>query len=448
MYILLKKNKMENTANKNEILELIMRQSDWLQSWLQLRFENMGLPEWSFTLIDFSIRTFILGAISYLFYFLVKRVILHYLIRFISKTKSKKDDFFVNRKVFHRLSHLVPTIIIYSSAGFFYNIYPTFLSFLINVSIIYLIFVIFWSINGTLRALEDIYNTMPYASERPIRSYMQIVNLISYFVGFLIVLSVVFDIQITKVFAGLGAMAAVLMLIFKDSILGFTAGIQLSANKMVRVGDWISMPSYNADGDVLEISLNTVKVQNWDKTITTVPTYALVSSPFINWRGMSESGGRRIKRSINLDMRSVKFCTTEMLEKYKKIHHLKSYIEDRQKEIEEYNEENNIDESVVVNGRRMTNLGVFRKYLENYLRQHPQVNTKMTFLVRHLQPTETGIPFEIYVFCSNVAWVVYESVQADIFDHILAVIPEFDLKVFQLPAGDDLKEAIGNLKQI
>lgn len=240
----------------------------------------------------------------------------------------------------------------------------------------------------------------------------------------------------------MGAVAAVILLIFKDTILGLVAGVQLTANNMVRIGDWISMPSHNADGTVLEITLNTVKVQNWDKTISTIPTYALVTNSFSNWRGMEESGGRRIKRHINIDMQSVKFLNVEMIAKFKKIAYLKEYIDKKEKELEEYNKKNNFDDSVLVNGRRMTNLGVFRKYLEEYLRHHPKIHQDMTFLVRHLQPDEKGIPIEIYVFSKDQEWAKYEAIQADIFDHILAVIPEFELSVFQFPTGNDLKKLV------
>ena len=232
-------------------------------------------------------------------------------------------------------------------------------------------------------------------------------------------------------------MAAVLMLVFKDTILGFVASIQLSANKMVKPGDWIEMPSHNADGTVEDISLNTVKVRNWDKTIATVPTYALVSESFRNWKGMEESGGRRIKRSINIDMNSVRFVDEDMVKKFRNISLLKEYIENKEIEIIQYNKEKQIDDSVLVNGRRMTNLGTFRKYVEEYLHNHPKIHNEMTFLVRHLQPTERGLPIEIYVFSNDQAWANYEAIQADIFDHILAVIPEFGLKVFQNPSGSD-----------
>jgi len=231
----------------------------------------------------------------------------------------------------------------------------------------------------------------------------------------------------------------VLMLIFKDPILGLAAGIQLSANKMVRVGDWIEMPKYGADGDVIDISLTTVKVQNWDKTIITIPTFALVSEGVKNWRGMSESGGRRIKRPIFIDMTSVKFCTQEMIERFSKIQYLSNYVLDKKKELSDFNEQRNIDNTVLVNGRRMTNLGTFRAYLVSYLRDHPKINKNLTFLVRQLDPGPTGLPIEIYVFSSDQVWANYESIQADIFDHILAVIPEFDLRVYQNPTGSDFQ---------
>jgi miniconductance mechanosensitive channel len=244
---------------------------------------------------------------------------------------------------------------------------------------------------------------------------------------------------------GLGALSAVLMLIFKDPILGFVAGIQLTANKMVARGDWLEMPKYDADGDVLEIGLTTVKVQNWDKTITTIPTYALISESFKNWRGMQESGGRRIKRFVYLDLGSIKFCTEEMLERFSRIQYITEYIERKKKEISEYNEAFQVDTSILVNGRHLTNIGTFRAYVTAYLKNHPMINQDMTFLVRQLAPTPQGLPLEIYVFCKDKIWANYEAIQADIFDHILAVVPEFDLRVFQEPSGGDFRESFDRI---
>jgi miniconductance mechanosensitive channel len=235
----------------------------------------------------------------------------------------------------------------------------------------------------------------------------------------------------------LGGFTVVLMLVFKDTILGFVASIQLSGHDMVRIGDWIEMPKYGADGDVIDVSIHTVKVRNWDKTITTIPTYGLVTDAFKNWRGMSESGGRRIKRSFYIDMSSIKFCTDEMLERFRKFEFIREYIEQKQKEIDEYNREHAVETSQLINGRRQTNIGVFRAYIIAYLKKHPKIHQGMTFLVRHLEPTPTGLPIQIYVFSSDQAWANYEAIQADIFDHLLAAVPEFELRIFQNPTGHD-----------
>ena len=258
-------------------------------------------------------------------------------------------------------------------------------------------------------------------------------------VGVILLISILINESPSTIFTGIGASAAILMLVFKDTILGFVAGIQLSANDMLRVDDWISMPKYGADGTVIEITLNTVKVKNFDNTISTIPPYALISESFQNWRGMRESPGRRIKRSINLDMNSVKFCTPEMLEKYRKISLLAGYIDDTENKLQTYNQTNQIDNTILVNGRRQTNLGVFRAYLQRYLESLPEVNKEMICMVRHLQPTEKGIPMELYFFSSIKDWVIYETIQADVFDHVLAVIPEFDLQIFQELSGSDVR---------
>jgi miniconductance mechanosensitive channel len=237
-------------------------------------------------------------------------------------------------------------------------------------------------------------------------------------------------------------MAAVILLIFKDTILGFVASIQLSANQMVKLGDWITVAKHNADGVVIDITLNTVKVQNWDKTISTIPTYSLVSESFNNWKGMEESGGRRIKRAVLIDMGSIKFCDAAMLNRFERFDLIREYVKQKEAEVSEYNRKKNISDEDRISGRRQTNVGIFRKYLEVYLRQHPMINLEMTFLVRQLQPTPTGLPIEIYLFCLDKAWANYESIQSDIFDHIFAVIPEFELKVFQQPSGADFSKLL------
>ncbi len=261
------------------------------------------------------------------------------------------------------------------------------------------------------------------------------------FLASIVVIALLIGKDPSVLIAGLGALAAVLMLIFKDTLLGFVASIQLSANDMLKVGDWIEMPGHRADGTVLDITLNTVKVQNWDKTISTIPTYAMVSESFTNWRGMEESEGRRIKRAIFIDMYSIRFCTPEMLEHFKKFENLREYVTQKEEEIRKYNEKHGLSPDDLLSARRQTNIGVFRKYLELYLKNNPRINHRMTFIIRQLQSTEKGLPVEIYVFSKEKEWANYEKLQNDIFDHIFAVIPEFGLKIFQSPAGNDMRTA-------
>lgn len=399
---------------------------------------NWGIQESYANLLNIIVGTVIILIIAILSDIVARKLILGSITHIVKKTSTTWDDIIYEKKVFNRLSHLAPAIILLYSTRFVLGEYET-ITNLIQVLIkIYMIIISLLVAVSFLKAIAEIYQTLSISKDKPIKGYIQVVQIILYTVALILILSLILGKSPTVLLTGIGALAAVLILVFKDTILGFVASIQLSANNMLRIGDWISLPSHNADGTVTEITLNTVKVQNWDKTITTIPTYALVSESFGNWRGMEESGGRRIKRHINIDMRSVKFCSPEMLEKFKRIIYLRDYIEEKQKEIEQYNIDNDIDESIVVNGRRMTNLGTFRKYLEMYLKNHPMIHNDMTFLVRHLQPNEKGIPIEIYVFSKDQKWANYESIQADIFDHILAVIPEFELSVFQNPSGDDI----------
>lgn len=377
-------------------------------------------------------------AIAFLGDAICRHVILTVVARLVKKTKATWDDIVFDRKVMVHISHLVAPIILYILLPLAIT-NPSLLSFVQRICMIYIIAVFLRFISSLLTAIFNVYSEREQFRDRPLKGLLQTIQVILFFVGGIVIVSILIDKSPMVLLTGLGASAAVLMLVFKDSIMGFVSGIQLSANNMLRVGDWIEMPKYGADGSVIEVTLNTVKVRNWDNTITTIPPYALVSDSFQNWRGMQESGGRRVKRSINIDMNSVKFCTPEMLAKYRKIRILKDYVEDTEKVIENYNEEHGIDNSVLVNGRRQTNLGVFRAYLTNYLKNLPAVNQNLTCMVRQLQPTDKGIPLELYFFSAIKDWVPYEGVQADVFDHVLAVIPEFDLHVFQNPTGDDFR---------
>jgi miniconductance mechanosensitive channel len=402
-------------------------------------FTGLGMSE---NLANF-LRTLIIVAVvallSWLANLLARFIIDRVVTRIVRRTRFKWDDIFLESKVFNKLSHFAPALVIWLMAGWALSLYPGWLDFVREMTYLYMIIIGTMFLFSFIEAWHHIYNTLPVSKHRHIKGYVQVAKIIVGFIAVLIIVSVVFDKEISTLVAGLGAMAAVLILVFKDTILGLVASVQLSSNKMVSIGDWVTMPSKGADGTVIDISLNTVKVQNFDKTIITIPTYALVQDSFQNWVGMEESGGRRIKRAINIDMKTVAFLSDELRTRLMKIQILKEYIVNKQKEMEKFNLENGVDNSVLVNGRRLTNLGTFRAYVEAYLRNHPKIHNDMTFLVRQLKPTEAGLPIEIYVFANDQEWARYEAIQADIFDHLLAVIPEFGLQVFQNPSGDDFR---------
>lgn len=354
-------------------------------------------------------------------------------------THYQWDSLLLKRKVVHHLVHTIPGILVYALLPLAFIRGKGLLLLSQKICAVYIVFALLLAINGFILVFLDMYNMRQVNKNRPIKGFMQVLQVLLFFIGGIVIIAILIGKSPASLFAGLGASAAILMLVFKDTILGFVAGIQLSANDMLRPGDWITMEKYGANGTVIEVTLNAVKVKNFDNTITTIPPYALVSDAFQNWRGMSESPGRRIKRSINIDMNSVSFCTPEMLAKFRKISLLTDYIDEKEKELNAYNEAHRIDDSIRVNGRRQTNIGVFRAYLVNYLKSLPEVSKELTCMVRQLQPTETGIPIELYFFSSVKDWVPYEGIQSDVFDHVLAVIPEFGLSVFQNVSGSDLR---------
>lgn len=379
--------------------------------------------------------------ISVIIYYITKFFIVRILTRIAVKTSSNWDDALLEHKVFQRMAFVIPGILIYQTIPVTLDEFPGFIVMALKLTNIYIFVIFLLILNSFLNAIYAMYQKSEFALYHPIKGYIQIGKIIVFIVVFLLILSLLFNQSPLYMLTGLGAFSAVLLLIFKDPILGFVGGIQLSANDMVRQGDWISMPKFGADGTVLEISLTTVKVQNFDNTISTLPTYSLVSESFQNYRGMKDSGVRRMKRSISIDMSSVKFCTQEMLDKFRKINILQEYIDRTEAELENYNTENNVDNSVFINGRRQTNIGIFRAYLEEYLAHHPQVDNTSDLLVRQLQPNSSGIPIEIYAFTLETGFIRYEKVQSDIFDHILAIVPQFELRVFQSPTGEDLKQS-------
>lgn len=412
-----------------------------LQQWINSYLVKWGLVHDSANIWDNLIVLLLVIAVTVGIDYTCRYIFLGLFKRFAKRTRNQWDDLIVERKIINKLMHLIPAILVYIMLPLALPRaeMPTLLGILQMICSIYIVAVILRFINAALNLLLEIYNRKEAFKNKPLKGFVQIIQVLVFFVGFIIIISILIGKSPATLFAGLGASAAILMLVFKDTILGFVAGIQLSANDMLRPGDWITMTKYGADGTVIEVTLNSIKVRNFDNTITMIPPYALVSDSFQNWRGMQESGGRRVKRSINIDMNSVRFCTPEMLDKFRKISLLTEYIDTKQQELERYNKEHNIDGSIKVNGRRQTNLGVFRAYLVNYLKSNPDVNKDLTCMVRQLQPTEKGIPMELYFFAATTVWIPYEGIQSDVFDHILAVLPEFDLQVFQEVSGSDLR---------
>ncbi|MCP4567232.1 MAG: mechanosensitive ion channel family protein [FCB group bacterium] len=377
--------------------------------------------------------------LAWLTNFLAKRFLLAGVSYFVKKSKTKWDDTLAQQKVFVRLSHLAPALVISYCAPLFGPI----AGIIQRLSMVYLILVGLLVVYAFLNALVEIYRTYDVSRQKPIKGYIQVVKIfIAVFVGIMVV-AIVAKQPVWPILTGLGAMTAVLLFVFKDSILGLVASVQLSGNNMIQIGDWIEMPKYGADGDVVDITLHTVKIQNWDKTISSIPAYALISDSFKNWRGMSDSGGRRIKRAFNIDMTSISFCTTEMLARFENFQLISEYVISKREEVAAFNREHEIETSQLVNGRSLTNIGTLRAYIVAYLRQHPKIHDNMTFLVRQLPPGQYGLPLEIYVFSNDQEWAGYEAIQADIFDHILAVIPMFDLRLFQNPTGADFRGLTG-----
>lgn len=360
--------------------------------------------------------------ISYIMTKLFRHLVIPAVHKITSRTKATWDDYLFNEKMMTSFCRMIPPIMFYLLLPFVFNNVPQVLDILLKGCLIYWVITTLMLVNSFLNSLYEISNEHETLRNRPLKGIYQMINLVAIGIGIILIISILIDQNAATILAGLGASAAVLMLIFKDSILGLVAGVQLSANDMLRPGDWITMPKYGADGDVLEVSLTTVKVRNFDKTITTIPPYALVSDSFQNWRGMRETGGRRIKRSIFIDMTTVHFCS----EKEKIMFASRGWIDEAQAKPE----------------TQVVNLYVFRNYLQNYLREHPRTHKELMIMVRQMQPTSEGLPLEIYCFSNTTVWLEYEQIQGEIFDHILAVIPEFGLRIFQRPSGNDLSTTI------
>ncbi|MDE0828385.1 MAG: mechanosensitive ion channel [Vicinamibacterales bacterium] len=362
-----------------------------------------------------------------------KRVVLRGVVSLAGRTDTDWDDVLAERRVFHRLAHIAPALVVYALSPSVLGDGTRTTALIQAGCLLYMIAVAVSVLDGGLNAVVDLVRATRFGERLPLTTFAQVAKLLLYGLAAIAGVSIVIGESPALLFSGLGAMTAVLMLIFKDPILGFVGGIQLSANQMVRQGDWIEMPKYGADGDVLEVALTTVKVQNFDKTITTVPTYALISESFKNWRGMAEAEGRRIKRAINIDLHSIAFCDDEMLARLSRVPYMADYLAAKQREIGTWSRSQGDEPRRAQHPRRLTNIGTFRAYAVAYLRDHPAIHQEMTFLVRQLAPTQHGVPIEIYVFSKDQNWVNYEGIQSDIFDHLLAVLPQFDLRPYQIP---------------
>jgi miniconductance mechanosensitive channel len=363
-----------------------------------------------------------------------------------SRTGAVWDGALTRHKVFARVTHVIPALVIYVGAGLDLESLPelTYPEQLVtvtrNVALAYMALMLTLATSAALAAGNQVYETYPVSRDRPLKGIIQVLQIVVFIVGGIILVANLIDESPAILLSGLGAMTAVLLLVFKDTILGLVASLQLSANDMVRVGDWIEMPAYGADGDVIDVALHTVKIQNFDKTITTIPTYKLIAESFKNWRGMSQAGGRRIKRPVHIDQSSIRFLADDEIESLSRFALLREHVRTKRAELEQAAESLGADAKIEVNRRRLTNIGVFRAYVRSYLRHHPDVHRDMTVMVRQLKPGPEGLPIEVYCFTCTTEWLAYEDVQSDIFDHILAILPEFGLRLFQQPTGADLAQ--------
>jgi len=376
-----------------------------------------------------------IGVILFAFiaYIITKKILITSVNKIVKTTKTQVDDILMNESVLKRIAYLAPIIVV---AQFIY-LFPYINDVLTRFTKSAIVFLILLLLASIINAANELYEKSSKFERRPIKGYLQVAKIVMYILGGIVIMGLLTGQEPWTILTGVGALSAILILIFKDTILSFVASINISAYDLVRVGDWIEVPKFNVDGDVLDIALHTIKVQNFDKTIIVFPTHTILEESFKNWRGMQLAGGRRIKRAIYIDLSSVKFCNEKMLQKFKKFKLIRKYLEDKELEISEHNKKNDLDNSEVINGRKLTNIGTFREYLKAYLRNREDINIDFTFLVRQLTPGPSGIPIEIYVFAKTTVWAKYEEIQADIFDHIFAVIPEFELNIFQNPTGKD-----------
>ncbi|MCX2719615.1 mechanosensitive ion channel family protein [Lentiprolixibacter aurantiacus] len=398
-------------------------------------FVGLGIPDTTAAYLNFGTLFMAMLLIAFLVDFVLWRILRVVSTRMARSTRTNFDDILITNRVPRKLAHIVPLLLIYELLPWVFTDFEYAQTISTKTVLIVAVILVIRISKSLLLSIKDYLKTLPRFKDKPVDSFIQVFMIFAWLAGIMTIFAIITDTTIWKFLTALGAASAVVLLIFKDTILGLVASIQVSANDMVRIGDWISFDKYGADGDVIEINLATVKVQNWDKTITTIPTYALIADSFKNWRGMQESGGRRIKRALILKQESVHFLNESEIENLKEIDLIKNYLIDRSEKINKYNEEQNANKSLMINGRNMTNLGVFRKYVETYLENHTAVNKEMTMMTRQLAPTPQGIPLEIYVFSKDKRWQNYEFIMADIFDHLISAVPYFGLEIFELPSS-------------
>ena len=407
-------------------------------SFTNLILQSLGLNPNMADKLDRFVILLVIALLAFITDIVVRKILVGIVYNIVKKTKNKWDDLFLDKKLLNDLALFAPAVLVYALLPLAFQQEPDILFWSRKFILVFMSILLIITINTSIGIVQKIAEVSQRLKGKTLNGFFQILKIIVSFTGTIIIVSIIIDKSPTTLFAGLGASAAVLMRVFKDTIVGFVSGILLSSNKMLRVGDWITCKKHNVNGVVIEISLNTVKIRNFDNTIITMPPYSLVSDSFQNWRNMQDNGARRIMRSINIDMHSVKFCTKEMIEKYRKISLIKDYIDSQEKQFYEYNLQNGIDDSVMVNGMRLTNIGVFRAYLQRYIENQPTIDKNQIYMIRQMEPTENGLPIQIYFFTTKFQWVAYEGVMADVFDHIIAVIPEFDLNVFQNLTSKDI----------
>jgi miniconductance mechanosensitive channel len=396
---------------------------------------NLGLSRDTAEIISQVLLLIGILLALFLLQYLTRSFIRKGLKNWLEKTETYWDDIFYKSEFFTRLGNIPPVILLYFSA----NLLPDLTDWIQRFSLALIAFLSTWSLDAALTAINDIYDDYAVAKSKPIKGYIQVGKIILWLFGLILIISAIMRSSPILLLGGLGAFSAVLLLVFRDTLLGLFASVQFVTNDMIRIGDWIEMPEYNADGEVFDISVHTVKVSNWDKTISTIPTYALMANSFKNWRGMEMSGGRRIKRALHIDLNSIRFCDQSLLEHLSKIKYIQDYITEKEEETVQENLSHHADPSDIFTGHNITNLGAFRAYIFGYLKNHPKINADMEILVRHMAPTDKGLPLEIYAFSRDKQWEVFEDNQAEIFDHLLAILPEFDLSAYQNASGMDIR---------